>query len=321
MARIRFSEPPKFLPVAFSFCTILGLYLIYVLYHCIPMLQFQVPPSYVDLDRRQRGLVELVVFHILTGLLLVCYFQSILQDPGEIPDNDPNWTYNNVASHQEDRAFERLNMQESKKGGGRRHCKWCGKYKPDRCHHCRVCRSCILKMDHHCPWIYNCVGHNNYKYFYLLLFYCVLDLHLIMWTMVESVVRSWDTDTPFVNLFFVLFGESLSVFLGVLLTVFFGFHNWLMLRAMTTIEFCEKKMPKEKDTDANKSYGDSVYDLGCLANVQAVLGKNPLTWPVPISPHEPWQNGLSFVTADSRLSKDFDGNRGRIRGHQKIPRK
>jgi len=321
MARIRFSEPPKFLPVAFSFCTILGLYLIYVLYHCIPMLQFQVPPSYVDLDRRQRGLVELVVFHILTGLLLVCYFQSILQDPGEIPDNDPNWTYNNVASHQEDRAFERLNMQESKKGGGRRHCKWCGKYKPDRCHHCRVCRSCILKMDHHCPWIYNCVGHNNYKYFYLLLFYCVLDLHLIMWTMVESVVRSWDTDTPFVNLFFVLFGESLSIFLGVLLTVFFGFHNWLMLRAMTTIEFCEKKMPKEKDTDANKSYGESVYDLGCLANVQAVLGKNPLTWPVPISPHEPWQNGLSFVTADSRLSKDFDGNRGRIRGHQKIPRK
>jgi hypothetical protein len=139
--------------------------------------------------------------------------------------------------------------------------------------------------------------------------------------MVESVVRSWDSDTPFVNLFFVLFGESLSVFLGVLLTVFFGFHNWLMLRAMTTIEFCEKKMPKEKDTDANKSYGDSVYDLGCLANVQAVLGKNPLTWPVPISPHEPWQNGLSFVTADSRLSKDFDGNRGRIRGHQKIPRK
>ena len=24
-----------------------------------------------------------------------------------------------------------------------RHCKWCGKFKPDRCHHCRVCRSLV----------------------------------------------------------------------------------------------------------------------------------------------------------------------------------
>lgn len=151
----------------------------------------------------------------------------------------------------------------------------------------------------------------------------MLDLHLIMWTMVESVVRSWDTDTPFVTLFFVLFGESLSIFLGVLLTVFFGFHNWLMLKAMTTIEFCEKKMPKEKEKDSekDKTYGDSAYDLGCFANVCAVLGKNPLTWPIPISPHEPHQNGLSFVTAETRLSKDFDGHRGRTRGHQKVPRR
>lgn len=24
-----------------------------------------------------------------------------------------------------------------------RHCKWCGKFKPDRCHHCRVCRTLV----------------------------------------------------------------------------------------------------------------------------------------------------------------------------------
>ncbi|CAE7450419.1 ZDHHC2 [Symbiodinium natans] len=310
--RGRFDEKLKFLPVAYVVVAMLLLAGIYLHYHISPLLShtaghLQMPDAAAAGEI--RGLIQLSAFVPITVLLVISYVRSILTHPGEIPD-DPKWEY----MPRDKPVALPLSLQETKKSGERRHCKWCGKYKPDRCHHCRVCRTCILKMDHHCPWIYNCVGCFNYKFFILLLFYSALDCHLIAWSMSESVLRCVNIEqTPFKEMFVILFGECLALILSLLVTAFLTMHLWLIAKGLTTIEFCEKSLPKDGQL-AERSM-TSVYDVGVSGNFYAVLGSSVLLWLLPVG--MPEGDGITFVCDETCLTKDIETTSGiRRKTHQ-----
>ena len=65
-------------------------------------------------------------------------------------------------------------------------------YRPPRAHHCRICQRCIRKMDHHCPWINNCVGEWNQKYFLQFLLY----VGLLAAYSIALVAVSWSAPCP-----------------------------------------------------------------------------------------------------------------------------
>lgn len=53
-------------------------------------------------------------------------------------------------------------------------CHTCHILRPLRSKHCRDARRCVLLFDHHCPFVGNTVGLNNYKWFYLTLLFMTL---------------------------------------------------------------------------------------------------------------------------------------------------
>ncbi|CAD5187430.1 unnamed protein product, partial [Musa acuminata subsp. malaccensis] len=71
------------------------------------------------------------------------------------------------------------------------YCAYCSKPKPPRAHHCRSCRMCVLDMDHHCPFIGNCVGAANHRYFIAFLISVVISCAYVFLMTLYAGFRVW----------------------------------------------------------------------------------------------------------------------------------
>jgi len=149
-------------------------------------------------------------------------------------------------------------------------CDICEVIKPDRSHHCSKCKKCILKMDHHCWWLDNCIGFYNYKFFYLFLFYgCIFWIFVFasstkyfvnFWIRNEDGRITFGHENDGNEKFHILFLLVVSTLFYVTLICLFIYHTKLIYEDRTTIEDIQKSPPK--------------YEKH-IRNFQSVLGTNP----------------------------------------------
>lgn len=124
--------------------------------------------------------IHVVLFNTIIFLLSMSHLKAVLSDPGTVP----------LPQNRLD--FSDLHASSGHKNG-HDHGEWtvctrCETYRPPRAHHCRICKRCIRRMDHHCPWINNCVGERNQKYFLQFLIYVgILALYSIALVLISWV--------------------------------------------------------------------------------------------------------------------------------------
>jgi palmitoyltransferase len=186
-----------------------------------------------------------------------------------------------------------------------RWCHVCTGFKPPRAHHCQSCQRCILKMDHHCPWMGTCVGLSNHAHFVRFLVYVVGCL------VVNLVASTWwflDNYYYIDHSNYVLLGGDWRLVLMVFTvtvsigTVFFvgalaAYHIRAVYQNKTTIEAMEEeRLLRQLTKDQLKDYMFP-YTLPTPAdNVAVTMGNyNWYFYPFPVPFNKTRFDGLTFA--------------------------
>jgi len=113
-------------------------------------------------------------YQVLLFLVTWSHLTCMLSDPGVVPKDE--------------QEMQAIDLE------GQKRCKKCDAPKPFRAHHCSICKRCIMKMDHHCPWVNTCVAEYNQKHFLLFLLYVFL-LSAVTVAVIFSRILACHNDT------------------------------------------------------------------------------------------------------------------------------
>lgn len=158
-----------------------------------------------------------------------------------------------VAEQPSEGEFEMHRVSPELRQKGYRWCHTCEIVRPPRASHCSDCDHCVLRWDHHCPFVNNCVGQRNYRFFigFISSALCLAIFvvpGLFWWAMAQPLpssrrfFRGADSDEDYSRSasFLVIVTAAVVGFISLLLLGFLGFHFFLIVTCQTTKEHVRK---------------------------------------------------------------------------------
>ncbi|XP_026209569.1 palmitoyltransferase ZDHHC5 [Anabas testudineus] len=232
----------SFIPVCTAVCLLVGSTSLFFVFTC-PWLAVTICPAVPPCSA------------ILFLFVLANFTMATFMDAGVLP----------VANEDEDKddEFRAPLYKNVDVKGVQVRMKWCASchfYRPPRCSHCSVCDHCVEDFDHHCPWVNNCIGRRNYRYFFLFLL--SLTLHMIavftfgLVYVLHHMDDLWKLHCTVTLVVISISGLFLIPVLGLT-----GFHLYLVSRGRTTNEQVTGKFQG----------GVNPFTRGCCNNLEYLV--------------------------------------------------